>query len=116
MSVYARQSPLLTLRETAAFLRQSERSIRRKVAAGDLPAIRLGGPGTPLRFDSRELESWLRENHAPAVSDDGLREEQLRPGAASPERAARPQPRGSRPRRRTRGQSNKRGLRFFGEG
>jgi excisionase family DNA binding protein len=93
MSVYARQSPLLTLRETAAFLRQSERSIRRKVAAGELPAIRLGGPGNPLRFDSRELESWLRENQASPVSDDGFGRRSLAP-AQPRSSVARPQPRG----------------------
>jgi excisionase family DNA binding protein len=86
MSVNARPSPLLTVTETAAYLRQSERSIRRKVTTGELPAIRLGGPGSPLRFDSRQLEGWLRANQASPVSVDGLHQEQLRAGAASAER------------------------------
>jgi excisionase family DNA binding protein len=86
MAIDVQDLNLLTVQETAALLRQSKRSIRRKVAAGDLPAIRLGGPGTPLRFDSRELELWLRENHASPVSDDGSPQRGSFAGAASPER------------------------------
>jgi hypothetical protein len=54
--------------------------VRRKARNGTLPALRLGGgPRAPLRFDSGELELWLRENQASPVPDDGLRQEQLRP-------------------------------------
>ena len=48
------------------------------------------GPRAPLRFDSGELELWLRSNHASPVSDDGLRQEQLRAGTASAERRETP--------------------------
>jgi excisionase family DNA binding protein len=78
---------LLTTAQVARRLKQSEEVVRRKARDGTLPALRLGGgPRAPLRFDSGELELWLRSNHASPVSDDGLRQEQLRAGTASPER------------------------------
>jgi hypothetical protein len=61
--------------------------VRRKARNGTLPALRIGsGPRAPLRFDSGELELWLRENQASPVSGRWARQEQLRAGAASPER------------------------------
>jgi excisionase family DNA binding protein len=50
---------LLTVPETAERLRLSRQSIYRRIAAGELPAVQLGGPGTPLRVDERELDAWL---------------------------------------------------------
>jgi excisionase family DNA binding protein len=50
---------LLTIREASALLKQSERSVRRKVRSGEIPAIRLGGPGSSLRIPEDELEAWL---------------------------------------------------------
>ena len=37
----------------------SEATIRRRIRAGDIPAVRLGGPRTSLRVSRRELEAWL---------------------------------------------------------
>ena len=56
---------LLTIREAAVLLRQSERSVRRKVRSGEIPALRLGETG-PLRVPVTALE-----NHLQPVSDDG---------------------------------------------
>jgi excisionase family DNA binding protein len=75
---------LLTIRETATLLRQSERSIRRKIHSGELLAVRLGEHG-PLRIDERELERFL-ELPAVDVSDDGSRQGQLRADADLAER------------------------------
>ena len=51
---------LLTLQQVAERLAQSPRSIRRKVASGELPALRLGtSPKCPLRFVQGEVEAWL---------------------------------------------------------
>jgi excisionase family DNA binding protein len=36
-------------------------SVRRKVAAGQLPAVRLGGPGNSMRIPARALEDRLEE-------------------------------------------------------
>lgn len=44
-------------------------TLRRKIAAGEVPAYRLGGPGTAIRLDPQELDSWLRspEDAAPGA-------------------------------------------------
>jgi excisionase family DNA binding protein len=47
---------LLTIREVARRLAVSEKTIRRLVEAGRLPALRVGHG---LRFDPDELQSWL---------------------------------------------------------
>ena len=39
-------------------LRQSPRSVRDKIAAGDLPALRIGaGPRAPIRIEAEELDA-----------------------------------------------------------
>lgn len=51
---------LLTVRETAARLGQAEGTIRRKIATGEVLAVRLGqGPRAPLRVPADWLETWL---------------------------------------------------------
>jgi excisionase family DNA binding protein len=51
---------LLTIREVAQALRQTERTVRDKIASGELTAIRIGsGPRAPIRVDADELERWL---------------------------------------------------------
>src|SRR5688500_6359727 len=51
---------LLTADEVALKLRQSPRTIRDKIASGELPALRVGsGPRAPLRSDPDELAAWL---------------------------------------------------------
>jgi excisionase family DNA binding protein len=59
MSASVAQRQLLTVRETAKRLYLSERSVWRMIADGRLPAIRLGGPGSPVRIDRDELNAWL---------------------------------------------------------
>ena len=49
-------APLLTIRETAAFLRISEKSIRRLIAHRRLPCVRLG---RRVRFDRSDLLRWV---------------------------------------------------------
>ena len=48
--------PLLTLKQVAVVLGLSERSVRRIIQAGDLPAIRVGG--SP-RIRSADLRAYL---------------------------------------------------------
>jgi hypothetical protein len=63
---------LLTVQETATLLRQSKRSIRRKVAAGDLPAIRHVRPSwrqsRPRNRCVRELGSAPRSAPTTALA------------------------------------------------
>ena len=54
------QHRLLTVGEAALVLRQSPRSVRDKIARGEIPALRVGsGPRAPFRIDQDELERWL---------------------------------------------------------
>ena len=54
------ETKLLTIGEVALLLRQSPRSVRDKINAGQLPAVRIGtGPRAPLRVDRAEIEAWL---------------------------------------------------------
>jgi excisionase family DNA binding protein len=50
------RSPLLTLRETAAILHFSERTVRRLIADGRLRAVQPAGPRGPIRIPRDELE------------------------------------------------------------
>lgn len=61
MAVDGQALNLLTVRETAALLKQSERSIRRKITEGLLPGVRLGDATEPLRVPVAELQAWLDE-------------------------------------------------------
>jgi excisionase family DNA binding protein len=55
---------LLTVGEAALVLRQSPRSVRGKIAAGVIPALKIGaGPRAPIRIDSGELDAWLEARH-----------------------------------------------------
>jgi excisionase family DNA binding protein len=54
--------PLLTLRETARLLGRDERTVRRRVRAGHLAAVRIGGT---LRFEASEVAgaTAVKERH-----------------------------------------------------
>lgn len=54
-------TPLLGIAEVARLLNVSRITIRRKVAAGELPVIRLSRNG-PMRFDVRDIEKFV-ETH-----------------------------------------------------
>lgn len=50
---------LLTVREVAAAPDQHVGTVRKRIRSGELPAIRLGGPGSALRIRRSELQRWL---------------------------------------------------------
>lgn len=54
---------VLTLREAAAFLKLSETTLRRLVAAGEVPSTKVGGS---LRFLKSELIATVRGDAEPA--------------------------------------------------
>jgi excisionase family DNA binding protein len=58
----------LSVYETARYCRRSEETIRRKIRAGEIAAVRLGVYG-PLRIPSSELERHLRPAHEPRRAD-----------------------------------------------
>jgi excisionase family DNA binding protein len=49
----------LTVAEVAAELSCSEPTVRRRIRAGELPAVRLGGHGSGVRIPRAALEAWL---------------------------------------------------------
>lgn len=53
---------LLTLRDAASRVGVSERTLRRRIRDGSLPAVRLGPTERhPLRIVESELEEWVFE-------------------------------------------------------
>jgi excisionase family DNA binding protein len=54
----------LSVYETARYFRQSEETIRRKIRAGEIEAVRLGVHG-PLRVPADALEQHLRPAYEP---------------------------------------------------
>jgi len=59
MSTAVHQRSLLTVAETAELMQVSEKTVRRLIARGELPAVQLGGPGSAIRVPRDELEAWL---------------------------------------------------------
>lgn len=57
MTTLLEKPALLTVTEAAAYLRISRRTVYRRIADGDLPALRLG-PRRPLRILRMELERF----------------------------------------------------------
>lgn len=58
-STLQRLNTLLTVDEVADRLGVSRSTVRRKIRSGEIPALQLGGPRSPLRVDERELQDWL---------------------------------------------------------
>jgi excisionase family DNA binding protein len=49
----------LTIKDVAERLHVHDRTVRAMIRDGRLPAVRLGGPGSAIRIDERELEAFL---------------------------------------------------------
>jgi excisionase family DNA binding protein len=54
-----RPRELLRITEAAERLNVSRASVYRWAHDGRLPAVQLGGPGSPLRIPADELDQWL---------------------------------------------------------
>jgi excisionase family DNA binding protein len=59
--------PLLGVRSVAAKLAVSEKTVRRLIEAGQLPALRVGGQ---IRIDPGELEHWLFDSAPKTPADE----------------------------------------------
>jgi excisionase family DNA binding protein len=55
----AHQREYLTVAEVAAELVCSEPTVRRRIWAGEIPAVRLGGPGSGVRVPRAGPGAWL---------------------------------------------------------
>lgn len=61
----------VTIKEAAKVLSVSEKTIRRHIASGELPAFTIGGPprrGRPIRIRLEDVEAMLRR--IPTAGDD----------------------------------------------
>lgn len=55
--------PLMTIDEIARVLRLHPLSVRKRIRAGQLQAVRLGtGPSAPVRVERTELDRYLEES------------------------------------------------------
>jgi excisionase family DNA binding protein len=59
MSTVAHEREYMSVAEAAMLLGVSAPTIRRKIATGELPAVRLGDKGSSIRIPRAELEAWL---------------------------------------------------------
>jgi excisionase family DNA binding protein len=60
--MHATRSPeLLRIPEAAEKLNVSRASIYRWISEGRVPAVQLGGKGSPIRIPAAELHEWLNE-------------------------------------------------------
>jgi excisionase family DNA binding protein len=53
------QREYLTVAEVAAELACSEPTVRRRIRAGEIPAVQLGAAGSGVRVPRAGLEAWL---------------------------------------------------------
>jgi excisionase family DNA binding protein len=69
VSASALSRPFLTVAEVAARLGIDERTVRRWIVSGRLPAIQLGGPRAPVRIPVDEFDAWLETRRTPRPSN-----------------------------------------------
>lgn len=60
-SVAYAQKRMLRISEVARRLDCSTSTVRRLIAAGELPATQFAGPNSSIRIDEAALEAWLEE-------------------------------------------------------
>jgi excisionase family DNA binding protein len=53
--------PLLTAAAVARQLSVSQSWVYLKAETGELPHLRLGGPGGPVRFVQADIDAWLEQ-------------------------------------------------------
>lgn len=55
----------MTVAQVAVHLGMSVESVRRRIATGELPAVRHGGPGSAVRIPRASLDAYLAEHSFP---------------------------------------------------
>jgi excisionase family DNA binding protein len=63
---HERSEGLIDIPTAAARLGLGISTLRRKINEGEVPAYRMGGPGSVIRLDPQELEDWLRRTEEAA--------------------------------------------------
>lgn len=61
MTTVADGQKLLRITEVARRLDCSTSTVRRLIAAGELPATQFAGPNSSIRIDEAVLEEWLHQ-------------------------------------------------------
>jgi excisionase family DNA binding protein len=61
----------LTVAEAADLLGVKHQTIRRKIRAGELPAVQLGGRGSHIRVPRAALERWLWSGGTETANAEG---------------------------------------------
>jgi excisionase family DNA binding protein len=61
-----RPQGLIDIPTAAVRLGLSVSTVRRKIREGEVVGYRMGGPGTAIRIDPRELEAWLHKPESAA--------------------------------------------------
>jgi excisionase family DNA binding protein len=64
VSVIDLQRRFLTIDQVAERLSVSRRTVERKIRAGEIPSLQLGGPRSAIRVDALELDAWLSDRVA----------------------------------------------------
>jgi excisionase family DNA binding protein len=61
------EGEILTIREVAAYLKVTERTIYRLAAEKKIPAFKVGGT---WRFPRSEIDQWIRQQTSAALTGD----------------------------------------------
>jgi excisionase family DNA binding protein len=61
------EGEILTIREVAAYLKVTERTIYRLAAEKKIPAFKVGGT---WRFPRSEIDQWIRQQTSAALMND----------------------------------------------
>jgi excisionase family DNA binding protein len=67
----AREGRPLTVLQAAALLGYHPMTVRKKIAAGQIPAVQLGGPSSAIRIPARELQEWIELGSGLSEADPG---------------------------------------------
>lgn len=69
----ANEGEILTIREVAAYLKVTERTIYRLAAEKKIPAFKVGGT---WRFPRSEIDQWIRQQTSTALMNDDCGDDQ----------------------------------------
>ena len=67
------EGEILTIREVAAYLKVTERTIYRLAAEKKIPAFKVGGT---WRFPRSEIDQWIRQQTSAALMNDAGSDDQ----------------------------------------
>lgn len=66
MSTGAIEGVILTIREVAAYLKVTERTIYRLAAAKQIPSFKIGGS---WRFSRTDIDNWIQRQTAETIAE-----------------------------------------------